>query len=243
MANKDSTGVEKLIISYLTLRKAVGILGMTLPFILALGFLFIGKSCTFPPSISHFFYTGMGNYFVGILCAVSLFLFAYNGYSNTDKWVSKCAGLFAALVALFPTNFNNYADIACSRISGGENTLSNIIHYGSATLLFSCFAFFSLVLFTKTDKTGDINPEKKIRNSIYKACGWIIVFCIAGIAAYNFFPELPRLLKTYKPVFVLETIALLAFGYSWLIKGETFFRDKVPANSIKPAIAEEYTNT
>ena len=219
---------DSLIISYLTLRKAVGILGMILPFILLAGYILFEKDCVFPPSISHFYYTGLGNYFVGTLCAVSLFLFSYNGYNDGDKWVAKLAGLFAILVALFPTNFNGYGPELCSRIAASENDFSNIVHYTAATLLFSAFAWFSLVLFTKTKKDATITPQKIIRNGIYRTCGWVIIVCIIGIALFSFIPSLYNRFKLYKPTYVLETFALLAFGFSWLIKGETFFMDKKP---------------
>ena len=216
---------EGLVISYLTLRKAVGIVGMALPFVLFFGYLIQGNDCIFPPSISHYYYTGLGNYFVGTLCAIALFLFFYNGY-GADKWVSKLAGSFAILVALFPTNFGEYADVSCSRMVNGENAFSNTVHYVSAMLLFSAFAYFSMILFTKTDNVYTVTPEKKIRNRIYRICGWVIIICIIGIALYSFIDQLNELLHPYKPIFVLETFALLAFGYSWLIKGDTFFKDK-----------------
>lgn len=225
--NKANDNNRGLVISYLTLRKAVGILGMALPFLLILGYLFFEGSCTFPPSISHFYYTDSGNIFVGTLCAVSLFLFSYNGHDKGDKVAAKIAGFFALLVAMFPTDFGGFADMQCSRIMDGENPASNVIHYLSATILFSTFAFFSLVQFTKTNKPGQIAGPKRTRNSIYKICGWLIVICIAGIAAVSFLPAaVYNKIKPFKPTFVLETIALLAFGFSWLIKGETFFRDK-----------------
>ena len=66
---------QGLVISYLTLRKLVGLLGMLLPFVLFFGYLIFERDCTFPPSISHFYYTDLGNCFVGTLWAVSLFLF------------------------------------------------------------------------------------------------------------------------------------------------------------------------
>jgi hypothetical protein len=218
---------QSLVISYLTLRKAVGILGMALPFLLFFGYFIFESSCTFPPSISHFYYTDLGNVFVGTLCAVSLFLFCYNGYDKGDRMAAKVAGLFALLVALFPTDFGGYAEMTCSRMTDGENRVSNMLHYVSATILFSTFAFFSLVQFTKTNKPGPMAGPKRTRNSIYKICGWLIIFCIAGIAVVNFIPaNLYQKIKFLKPTFTLETIALLAFGFSWLIKGETFFRDK-----------------
>jgi len=228
-ATQKDDSHQSLVISYLTLRKAVGILGMALPFLLTFGYFFFERECTFPPSISHFYYTDLGNLFVGTLCAVSLFLFSYNGHDRGDMIAAKIAGLFALLVALFPTDFGGYAEMFCSRMTDGENKVANFLHYISATILFSTFAFFSLVQFTKTDKRGPMAAPKRTRNFIYKICGWVIVACIAGIAVVSLVlpPEAYLKLKPYKPTFVLETIALWAFGFSWLIKGETFFRDKV----------------
>jgi hypothetical protein len=224
--NTPSNPDQGLVISYLTLRKAVGVLGMALPFVLMVGFFILKKDCPFPPSISHFYYTNMGNYFVGTLCAVSLFLFSYNGYDKGDMITSKLAGFFALVVAMSPTDFNSFSALGCSRINPHDNTITNSLHYISATLLFSSFAFFSLVLFTKSDKGENVTQQKKTRNGVYKTCGWIIIFCIVSMAAISFIPFLTEKLGNDKTTYIFETIALLAFGFSWLIKGETFFKDK-----------------
>lgn len=227
MSSPSSDPNQGLVISYLTLRKAVGVLGMLLPLLLFSGYFLFERGCSFPPSISHFYYTDLGNLFVGTLSAVSLFMFSYNGHDKNDKIAAKIAGLFALLVAMFPTDFGTYADMSCSRFVDGEGKVSNVIHYISATILFATFAFFSLVLFTKTNKPGPMKKTKRTRNGVYKICGWVIVFCIAGIAVVSFAPgNMYEKIKDFKPTFVLETIALLAFGFSWLIKGDTFFRDK-----------------
>lgn len=214
------------VISFLTLRKLVGILGMALPFALLLGFFLFEKGCRFPPSISHFYYTNTGNLFVGTLCAVALFLFTYNGYDKRDMIAAKLAGAFALIVAMFPTNFGNYTPDECNRITTGINNFANAMHYGGAVLLFSTFAYFSLVLFTKSSQEGKIHGQKLIRNYIYKTCGWVIVVCIVLIALIGVIDSWYQAVKHLKPTYVLETIALLAFGYSWLIKGETFFKDE-----------------
>ena len=224
--NNPQNPDQGYVISYLTLRKAVGILGMALPFVLMIGFFIIKKGCPFPPSISHFYYTSMGNYFVGTLCAVSLFLFSYNGYDKADMITAKLAGFFALVVAMSPTDFNSFSALDCSRINPHDNPITNDLHYISATLLFSSFAFFSLILFTKTDQEKNITKQKKTRNGIYKTCGWIIIFCIVAMAALAFIPFLAEKFKNDKTTYIFETVALLAFGFSWLIKGETFFADK-----------------
>lgn len=223
---------QSLVISYLTLRKAVGLLGMALPFLLLFGWWLFERSCHFPPSISHFYYSVVGDVFVGTLCAVSLFLFSYNGYDANDKYAAKAAGLFALLVALFPTNFGSFAAESCSRLVRTDHTLSNAVHYGAALLFFATLTYFCLFLFTKSSQQGPLQGNKKIRNHIYKICGWILVLCMLLLIVVTLLPDAYyRSIRHLKPVYVLETIALLAFGYSWLIKGDTFFRDVAPPRS------------
>jgi hypothetical protein len=219
---------QPIIISYLTLRKAVGILGIILPFLLMIGFKIFNPHCEFPSSISHFYYTDMGNLFVGTLCAVSLFLFCYNGHDRSDKIASKLAATFALLTAMFPTSLTTFSSLSsCSRIRDEEaNAMANLIHYVSASLLFATFAFFSLIQFTKTNKPGPVGQQKEKRNTVYKICGWVIVICITAIALISFVDDWYARMKRFKPTFVLETVALIAFGFSWLVKGETIFRDK-----------------
>jgi len=50
-------------------------------------------------SISHYYYTGMRNVFVGALCAVALFMFFYCGYDKWDDLAGDMAGIFAIGVA------------------------------------------------------------------------------------------------------------------------------------------------
>ena len=61
-----------LVISYLSLRKAIGFIGLLLPVVLALGNLLLG-SAGLETSISRYYYTNMGNVFVGSLCAIGTF--------------------------------------------------------------------------------------------------------------------------------------------------------------------------
>src|SRR5919206_3039767 len=94
------------LISYQSLRRAVGWLGVLLPFAMIAGNYLFG--CThIQDTISHYYYTVTGDLFVGILCADALFLIVYKGYDAKDDRWTNIAGVLALLVAFFPTNDNS----------------------------------------------------------------------------------------------------------------------------------------
>ncbi len=214
---------SSFIISYLNLRIGLGFVGFFLPIILIIGSFIFGNCSQIQPSISHYYYTVMGNYFVGSLCAVAMFLFFYKGYDKTDSIVANIAGVCALLVAFFPTD--PASNSLCQFVSNNRNGSVNAIHYTAAALLFSSFAFFCLVLFTKTDATHAMSAHKKIRNKIFVCCGIIITVCVVLLAVYNIIGSLHNIIEKYKPTLILESIALFAFGLSWIAKGEMFLKD------------------
>ncbi len=162
--------------SYTELRKAVGWIGILLPFTLMIGVSFIFNETVFPESISHYYYTGMGDVFVGALCAVALFMFFYSGYDRRDDWAGHLAGFFALGVAWFPVT------------ETGTATGAGIIHLISAGLLFFILAVFSLFLFTL--KEDSPSRQKLKRNTIYIICGLIIVASMIAVAIFHgFFPQ------------------------------------------------------
>jgi hypothetical protein len=214
---------DSLLIHYLTLRKSVGILGILLPVVLVFGVRLLSHCNILQDSISDYYYTKLGHYMTGTLCAVSLFMFSYKGYGPKDYWAGKAASLFALGVAFFPCS-NYYPLSECNVLQlKGDDTI-NVIHFTSAALLFLTFAFFSLILFTK----GSPHPtRRKIqRNVIYRICGVIIILCVLLIFLYSVIPSLHDTFKRYKPIFWLEFLALEAFGFSWLTKGEALLPDK-----------------
>jgi hypothetical protein len=62
------------------------------------------------------------------------------------------------------------------------------------------------------------------RNLVYRICGYTILASILLVPAVNLFPGISGPIPS--PVFWLETLAIVVFGVSWLIKGETFLRDR-----------------
>ena len=199
--------------SYLALRKAIGVLGISLPVILPLGVFLVGSDDAWQPTISDYVDTVMGDVFVGILFAIGVFLYFYVGYDRepdqppylpSDRLASNLGGLFALGVALFPTTS------AVGFVQG--------VHTVSAVLLFVTLAYFALWQFTKTGDE-EPTPEKLMRNRIYRICGITILVCIALIGIHGWLLR-DTGLNDLNPVFWLEAIAMWAFGIAWFVKGE-----------------------
>ena len=99
---RSTQAPDPLVISYLGLRKVVGIIGLALPFALAFGRIFL-QGHGIEGSISCYYYTVMRNVLVGSLCAIGVFLMSCQGYDRKDEIAGYLASVFAIGVALFPT--------------------------------------------------------------------------------------------------------------------------------------------
>ncbi len=201
-----------LVVSYMVLRKLIGVLGVALPIVLPVGVAILGTAAVLQTSISDYIGTVMRGVFVGVLFAIGVFLFSYVGYGPwegkrrfepADNAAGNLASVSALGVALFPTNSG----------SGLVRTL----HFVSAAILFIMLAYISIHLFTRTE--GTPTTKKLLRNKLYRVCGWFMLGCIAAIAIYNWFLQ-DTGLSDLKPVFWLEAAALWAFGVAWFVKGE-----------------------
>jgi len=215
MSASDDASIE--LVSYITLRRVVGVLGVALPILVAVWGLALLDPPRLLPSISDYYSLRTRDVFVGVLFAIAWFLFTYRGYDREDDVAGNLACIFALGVALFPD-------------SGSR--LDRTIHFLSATAMFLTLAYFSLFLFTRS--SGSPTPRKLVRNKIYRACGITILGCIALIAAYMWTLEHTALARLV-PVFWLETFALWAFGFAWFVKGETLFQDRRVAAGVAEA--------
>jgi hypothetical protein len=193
--------------AYAYLQKAVGLIAVTLPFVVAIGNPLTGGH-GMEGSISAYYYTHMGNYFVGALFALGVFFMSYNYRPlpdyRIDNYLSNVASVMAVGVALFPTASDAGA------ASGGAKTVA-VLHLVCAGVLFVLLAVFSLFLFTRTDAGAAVAPAKRRRNALYRACGVIIVAALVAVAA-------AEILKIHV-LFWLESVMVVAFGISWLVKG------------------------
>jgi hypothetical protein len=216
--NATSNTQDSLVLSYLGLRKGIGIIGITLPFVLVIGKMIL-ESPGILDSISAYYYSVMRNVFVGSLCAIAIFLISYR-YERLDDIAGDLAGAFAIGVALFPTA----PDVGAT----GQQMMIGLLHGLFAACFFLTLAFFALVLFRKTDPNKNPTRRKQQRNIVYLFCGIAIVVCLAliGLIVLVSFLTGNPWLQPIHPVLWLESLAIFAFGVAWFVKGETILKDE-----------------
>jgi len=208
----------------ITLRRAIGILGISLPLVVAFGAIILGDCTSIQRSISLYYNTIMRNAFVGILTATALFMFAYRGYDYRDRIAGIAAFVFALGIAFFPATSQVVKDCGTLCLHVEYHSWIRIVHLVSAALYFITLSVISLFLFTRTDPENVVfTEEKRKRNMLYRICGYIIIGSLVLIAAYMLWID--PLFEQFHPIFWLETLALVAFGISWLVKGEVAWTD------------------
>jgi hypothetical protein len=165
----------------------------------------------------------MRDVFVGILSGVALFLISYQGYEQIDDIVAKLSGLFALGILAFPTAMYSGGVVRVGIFHIVDN-ISETIHLTFGALFFFALSFNSLYLFTRRHP-GVMGREKRRRNVIYRLCGVVMLLSIVCITAYTIFLRGTSIAAT-NPVLILESVALIAFGISWWVKGNTLFKDR-----------------
>ena len=211
-----------LVLSFLSVRRAIGALGFFLPGALLAAAPFLDGGLR--DSISGFYYSPMREVFVGTMCAQAVFLWSYEGFRPdrgeivTDRGMARLAAVSAALVALAPTTPPAGTVAECSALQCVLGTgPAALVHFVAAALFFGALAVFCLVLFVRGSVDG---PEKAASNRIYRICGWTILGCLLAIGMLEV-TGAGASLAALHPVFWLESLACLAFATSWAVKGDS----------------------
>jgi hypothetical protein len=134
------------------------------------------------------------------------------------------ACLFAVGIALFP--------VAPEREMTTLEQILGYAHTACTAGFFSALIYFCLCLFTRTNPDVPRTPRKRMRDRIYRVCGYTMIACILLIAAYLFVEDTATRLRPYAPAFWLDGLAIVAFGVSWLVKGEAILQDR-PGNQTR----------
>ncbi|HWD01529.1 MAG TPA: DUF998 domain-containing protein [Amycolatopsis sp.] len=208
--------MNTLVRSFLFLRRTIGVLGLALPFVVVIGKELL-EGGGLLGSLSGYYYSDMRNVFVGTLCAIGVFLVSYRGYGRIDDIAGNIAAGAAIGVALFPTSPTSPTPL--------ERGIG-IAHLVFAGIFFLTLAFFCLFLFTRSD---DPSPggRKASRNVVYRVCGGVMVASLLLIVINALFFNAATV--DLHPAVWLESAAVVAFGISWLVKGEALLAD-LPSN-------------
>ena len=223
---------NQLVFSYLALRNFIGYCGLLLPILLLLFTNTKGDDLKLENAISDYFYTSAGEIFVVLMSVLGVFLITYKGYEWKENALTSIAGI-AALGVVFSPTTTKYARETFT-VHSAQNSVAHLgsfeVHLMFAGLFFICLGIMSLVYFPKSDAFSlrderGHRTQKAKRNIIYRICGWTILSSIAVLIIYFLCQPLKDRLGSFPFTFILETTAVVAFGISWLTKGETFWPD------------------
>ena len=201
------------------IRKLIGILGISLPIALPLL-----ANFNIISSLSHYYYlTAPSLYFIIVLSSLALFLISYKGYSKerdeliNDDWLTNLAGITALLVVLIPTACEESGSLIIAKICASEHlplfghndVLTNKFHFIAAGVFIFLMGWMSFFKFSRGEAKGSF------RYILFKTCGilvWLAILCLALYFQFDW--------NLTNFVYWMETLAIMPFGISWLLKGE-----------------------
>jgi hypothetical protein len=198
---------DALSAAYAYLQIWIGLVAFTMPIVLVLGNWALGGSTQ--GSISAYYYTKVGAWFIGSQFVLGVFFLSYNyrplpRYKWDNIW-SNVACVAMIIVAVIPT-----------KQPGTEGSFGSTCHLVAAGLVFVLLAYFAFFRFTMSKEGATITSKKRQRNVLYRVCGGIIAVAIVLLLLGAVAIDEP---KSWHAVLVLESIAIFAFGVSWLVKG------------------------
>ena len=198
----------------LRIRNLCGLLGIILP-----GLALFSASIAAHPgedwwwSLSATYYQSPA--LVGVLVPACIVLISYIGYDLVDNLLTSAAGIMGLGIVLFPCKVSWIADGTPVGFFQIPVEISHYIHAGCAALFFLAIAFNSIFQFTRSNKT--MTDRKKLRNKIYRICGYGMLAVEVIFFLSRVIPAAPRYLAM-----ILEIVLLLLFGIAWLVKGQAF---------------------
>jgi hypothetical protein len=218
--------------AYRTILLAAGVIGILMPVGLILGDrFFLDAPFELRDSISSYYYSPLRDLFVGSLCVIGVLLITYewpgSGFAWAEFVISSLAGFLLLLVAFCPTeppglpHSGNHCKVddptpaPCTALQHhfGDNDLYKV-HIPSAILALGLLAVLAVVFARHESRATP--PRMTLRNVHFLSAGVIVLgLIVAGIG----FKWNPEPIWQFQWVYVGEVIALLGFGFGWVVRG------------------------
>lgn len=190
--------------TYFGLRWGMVAIAFAFPIVIAAGGYFVFNSGLLG-SLSAYYYTGMRDLFVGLLVAIGVCLYLYQGFSKSENRALNLAGIFVVGVAMIPT------EASC-----GDNCTPVTTHRVVALLFFLCIAYVAIFKGPETlSLISDEATRKKYRRT-YKTLGTIMIIS----PAVALISSLALEFSTGKKLVVVfaEWLAVWIFAAYWFFK-------------------------
>jgi hypothetical protein len=205
------------------MRTAIGVLGLALPVVLLVGDALLLAGDALPRgSLSAYYHSGMRDVFVGALCATAIFLVTYKvAEVNLDNTLSTAAGVAVLGVAVFPTERPPLPGIEPTPLQEalGEGVVGTV-HAVCAAVFILCLAVISYFFGERSAPPW---------RGVHRGAAAVIVVAVAGMLLSQW----TGALAAYS-VLIGETVALWAFGVSWLVRGLQWGR--LTADEVRPDV-------
>ena len=215
ITNASDTG-QSIVVSYIAIRRAIGLSGLLLPIVLGLGGLAIGVPIQ--DNISSYYHTPMRDIFVGTMSAMGIFLLCYRGADWIENWTANIGCLAAICVALCPLDANSDPLF--------QKSIVGYLHTFSGGVFFLTLAFYSLVHFPRSGIEFE-EPHLWERHFIYRTSGIVILLSMLTIGGYMILipTTWKQWLNYWNFLFWMECIAVWAFAAAWLTKGRAIIAE------------------
>lgn len=209
--------------TYMTLRKLLAGTAVALPLALVGGGWGLADLHVLP-QLSAYYFTSVGDLFVGMLCVIGIGLIAYKGFTDAEDIALNIGGVLICLVALF--HMEPKLALQCfvkADIDPSEYLLRSLQFRVPSWLHFACAVMFYVVLgyvmiFCSHASLVLQSSAKAVRlyRRLYTSLGTgFVVSVVLSFAIYKLMPD-----EGCGNLWILvaEVLGLLCFAAFWMVK-------------------------